>query len=69
MVPTSTIVTDWAPSAMFRIWDSISGFFYTANGKDFTIVFIILIGVVCLVIAGIKYVFPWLSSNRKKGLL
>jgi hypothetical protein len=62
MTPTSTI-TQWSQDMMFYIWDSIIGFFYTANGKDFVIVFIILVGVVCLAVIGIKSIFPR-SPNR-----
>lgn len=58
MVPTSTIITQWMPDSMAYIWDSISGFFYNANGKLFVIVIIILFGVVALVIASVKSIFP-----------
>ena len=46
------------PDSMAYIWDSISGFFYNANGKLFVIVIIILFGVVALVIASVKSIFP-----------
>jgi hypothetical protein len=64
MIPTSTIITDYAPNSINYIWDSISGFLYTANAKDFIVVFIILIGVVCLVVAAIKSVFPTFGRKR-----
>lgn len=64
MTPTSTIISTWAPDMLNYIWDSVAGFFYEANGKEFIVVFIILIGVVTLVIAGVKYVLP--STRYKK---
>lgn len=54
---TSTIITQWAPDSMNYIWDSITGFFYQANGSQFTIVIIILFFTVCLVVMGIRSIF------------
>lgn len=64
MTPTSTIITQYAPDAMNYIWDSIAGFFYTANGKEFIVVLMILIGTVCIVVAAIKSIFP--SQGRRR---
>lgn len=59
--PTSTIITDWAPASLNYIWDSVSGFFYSAGGAQFTIVIIILFFTVCLAIVGVVTIFrKWL---------
>jgi len=54
--PTSTIVL-WAGQSMNYIWDSVTGFFYSAGGAQFTIVIILAFFTVCLVIVGITTVF------------
>jgi len=66
MTPTSTIITTWAPQAINYIWDSITGFFYQANADTFIVVFIIVIGLVCLIIASIKSVVPVDLTGRHK---
>lgn len=58
MYTTTSTIAQWSGQALQFIWDSLTGFFYTANGSTFIVVFIILIGVVCLVVAGIKNIFP-----------
>jgi len=53
---TSTLQQYYA-DGMYYLWDSFFGFLYNANGKDFIIVILILVGVIGIVIAGIKWVF------------
>lgn len=63
-ISTSTIITQYAPQAIQYIWDTIIGFIYTANFAQFIVVFIILVGVVCLVVASIKYIFPTFGKHK-----
>jgi len=55
---TSTIITTWAPDMMNYIWDTITGFFFSAGGSQFTIVILILFFVVCIVLMGIRSIMP-----------
>jgi hypothetical protein len=63
-MPTSTL-QQIEVDGMNYLWDSITGFFYNANGKDFIIVSVILFSVVCIVILSIKYVFGGGRPNLK----
>jgi len=54
---TSTIITQWAPDSMNYIWDTVTGFFFQANGSQFTVVIIILFFVACLAVMGIASLF------------
>lgn len=54
---SSTQISYWEDAIRYT-WDSVFGFFYTANAKEFIIVILILIGVVSTVMWAIKNVFP-----------
>lgn len=64
MVPSSTIITVWAPDALNYIWDVIVGFLYSANGDLFIVVFLIVIATICIVVAGVKLVLSGGRSRR-----
>jgi len=56
LTSTSTVIITYGAGAMRFIWDSVWGFLFTANGSQWTIVIVILMGVVCLVIGGLRSV-------------
>lgn len=59
--PTSSIIT-YSGQSLNYIWDSVTGFFYTAGGAQFTIVIVILFFTVLIVVGGVAYV---LRGGRK----